>query len=137
METQRHVSLQIFFKHFFLLPSITITCPVDSLYSCDHCIPMSHESSLESSCPNVQLIHTYTLYTLPCFDICFLAYSYKHAVMLALSHGISRLLAHIFFTSNGMFRILHIVSKRSKSFRQPNFYNCSRVGASCLLFSLT
>ena len=36
-----------------------------------------------------------------------------------------------------MFRILPIVSKRSKSFRQSNFGNCSLVGASCLLFSLT
>ena len=37
-------------------------------------------------------------YTLLCFDICLLAYSDKHAVMLALNHGISRLLAQIFFT---------------------------------------
>ena len=54
--------------------------------------------------------------------------------MLALNHGINRFLAHIFFVSIGMFRILHIVSKKSKSFRQSN---CSLVGASCLLFSLT
>ena len=31
-------------------------------------------------------------------------------------------------------KISHIVSKRSKSFRQSNFCNCSLVGASCLLF---
>ena len=55
--------------------------------------------------------------------------------MLALNHGISRLLAHIFFTSIGMFKILHIVSKRSKFFGQSNYCNCSFVGASCLLFS--
>ena len=57
--------------------------------------------------------------------------------MLALKHGISRLLAHIFFTSIGIFRVLHIVSKKSKSFRQSNSCNCSFVGACCLLFSFT
>ena len=40
------------------LSSITFNCPGKSLYSGGHCIPMSHESSLENSCPNAQLIHT-------------------------------------------------------------------------------
>ena len=71
------------------------------------------------------------------FEKSFLAYSYNHAFVLALNHGIRRLLAHIFFTSIGMFKILHIVSKRSKSFRKSNFCTCSLVGASCLLFSFT
>ena len=57
--------------------------------------------------------------------------------MLALNHGIRRLLAHIFFTSIGMFKILHIVPKKSKYFRQSNFCNCSLVGAACLLFSFS
>ena len=57
--------------------------------------------------------------------------------MLALNHGIRRLLAHIFFTSIGAFKNLHIVSKRFKSLRQADFCNCSLVGASCLLFSFT
>ena len=93
METQQQVSLQIFLQHLFFLPSITFTHPGDCLHGGGHCIPMSYKSSLESSCSNVQLI---VVYTLPCFDICFLAYSYNQAVMLALNHGISRLLAHIF-----------------------------------------
>ena len=57
--------------------------------------------------------------------------------MLALKHGISRLLAHIFFTSIEIFRILHVVSQRSKSFRQSNSCNYSFVGVSCRLFSFT
>ena len=36
----------------------------------------------------------YVLYTQLCFDICFLAFSYNHAVMLSLNHGISRLINH-------------------------------------------
>ena len=55
---QRHVSLQIFLQHLFLLLSTTFTRPVSSLYSGGHCIPMSHGGSLESSCSNVQLIFT-------------------------------------------------------------------------------
>ena len=58
VKAQRHVSLQIFLQHLFFLPSIMFTCPRNSLYGGGHCIPMSHESSLENSCPNVQLIHT-------------------------------------------------------------------------------
>ena len=57
-ETQRHVSLQIFLQHLFFLLSTTFTRPGNSLYSGGHCIPISHESSLESSCSNVQLIFT-------------------------------------------------------------------------------
>ena len=57
--------------------------------------------------------------------------------MLALNHGISHLLAHSFFTSIGMFRILLVFSKRSKYFGQSNSYNCSLVGGSCRLFSFT
>ena len=58
LETQRHISLQIFLQHLFFLPSITFTHPGDSLYGGGHCIPMSHKSSLEGSCSNVQLIRT-------------------------------------------------------------------------------
>ena len=58
METQRHVSLQIFLQHLFFLFSTTFTCPGNSLHRGGHCISMSHESSLESCCPNVQLIPT-------------------------------------------------------------------------------
>ena len=58
VKAQRHVSLQIFLQHLFFLPSIRFTCPGISLHSVGHCIPMSHESSLESSCSNVQLIST-------------------------------------------------------------------------------
>ena len=58
VETQRHVSLQIFFQHLCLLISTTLARPGNSFHSGGHCIPMGHESSLESSCPNVQLIFT-------------------------------------------------------------------------------
>ena len=58
METQRHVSLQIFLQHLFLLLSTMFTRPGNSFYSGGHCIQMSHESLLESSCSNVQLIST-------------------------------------------------------------------------------
>ena len=117
----------------FPLPS-RFTHPGDALYGSVHCIPMSYESSLESSCSNVQLIRTVHSAVLRHM---LLSIFVQHAVMLALNHGISRLLALIFFTSIGMFRIFHIVSKRSKSFRKSNFCNCSLVGTSCFLFSFT
>ena len=58
------------------------------------------------------------LYTLPCFVLWFLAYSYIQAVMLARNLGINSFLDHIFLTSVGVFRIMHIFSNRCKSFRQ-------------------
>ena len=54
--------------------------------------------------------------------------------MLALNQCISRLLAPYFF-NRMIFRISHIVSKRS--FRLSSCCNCRLVGASCQLFSLT
>ena len=77
------------------------------------------------------------MYTLLCFDICFLAYLYNSVVMLALNHGISRVLDHISVNSIGMFNNLHPVSKKSKYFGQSSSSNSSLVGASCHLFSLT
>ena len=132
VKAQRHVSLQVFLQHLFSFSAVTFTCPRRPLHGGGYCSPMSYKSSLESSCFNVQLIRTVHSAV---FNICCLAFSYNHSIMLALNHGISRLLVHIFFTSNGMFKILHVVSKRSKSFRQSNSCNCSFVGVSCLLFS--
>ena len=134
METQRHVSLQIFNQHLFLLLSTTFTRPGNSLYSGGHCIPMSHGGSLESSCSNVQLIFTVHSAVLRRMLLSIFAQPCSH---VSSEPCINRLLSHIFFTSIGMFKILHIVSKRSRSFRQSNFRNCSLVGASCLFFSLT
>ena len=91
MEAQGHVS-----EHLFFFPSVTFTCPRNSLHCFGYCIPMSYKSSLKSSCSNVQLIHTV-----------------HSAVLRHMLHGIlvqpcshvgsetwhQCLLAHIFFTS--------------------------------------
>ena len=130
MEAQRHVSL---LQHLFFFPSVTFTCFRSSLHGGGHCIPMGYKSSFKSSCSDVQLISTVNSAVLRHM---FLG-SYNHAVMLALNHGISLFLAHIVFTSIGMFKIWHIVSKRSISFRQSNSCKYSLVGVSCLLFSFT
>ena len=129
-------------KSFFNISSLSLpshSLVLDVLFTAVVCIPMSYKSPIESSCSRSSW---YALYILLCFDICAstysaLAYSYNHAVMLALNHGISRLLAHVFSTSIELFKILHVVSKISKSFRQSNSRNCSFGGVSCLLFSLT
>ena len=108
-----------------------------------YCIPMCHESLVErlkdesSDVSRKILCSTGTNCILcMCYDRCFLAYSYTLVVMLALTHGISLLLAQIFFTSIGVIKILHIVSKRSKFFRQSSSSNCSLVGASSRIISL-
>ena len=79
----------------------------------------------------------YELYILLCFDLCVLTYSCNQAVMLALNHGISRLLAYIFLATIGILKILHFASKRSKLYKKSSSSDCSLVGASCRLFSLT
>ena len=131
--TVTFLSRSSFNIYIFLFSPVTFNCS-RRIFHWIQCILKSHKSSLERSCSNVQLILTVHSAS---FDLCFLTYSYNHAVMLALNHGISCLLAHIFFTSIGMFKILHIVSKRSKSFRQSSSCNCSLVCISFRLFSFT
>ena len=57
----------------------------------------------------------YKLFFLLCFDRCLLAYSYNHAVMLALNHGISRLLAYILLTFIGISRFCNESAKSMES----------------------
>ena len=134
METQRHVSLQIILQHLLFLPSIKFTHPGDSLYGGGHCIPMSYKSSLESPCSNVQLIRTVHSAVLRHMLLGIFLQPRSHVDSKPWHQSSS---CHISFTSIGTFRTLHIVSKRSKILRQSNFCNCSLVGASCLLFSIT
>ena len=134
MEAQRHISLQVFLQHLFFFSSVALTCSGRFFHCGSHCIPMSYENSLESVCSSVQLIRTVHSAVL---DICFLAYSYIHAVMLAINHCMSRLLAHIFFTFIGMIMFLQTVSKRSQFFRQSSSSSCSLFRISCRFFFFT
>ena len=118
MEAQRHVSLQVFLQHLFSFSPVICTFPRRPL----------HKSLLESSCSNVQLIRTEHSAAMRHMLLGIFLQPCSH-VDSEPWHGISRFLAHIFFTST--------VSKRSKSFRQFISCNCSLVGVSCLLFSFT
>ena len=134
MEAQRHVSLQVFLQHLFFLPSVTFTRSRSSFYCGGHCIPMSYKSSLKSSCSNVQLIRTIHFAVLRHMLLSILVQPCSHIVSKTWHQSSC---GPYIFTSIGIFYILHIVSKRSKSFRQSNSCNYSFVGASCLLFSFT
>ena len=134
MEAQRHISLQVFLQHLFFFPCVTFTSPRSSFHWGGYCNPMSYKSLLKSSCSNDQLIRTVHSAVLRPMFLGILLQPCSH-VGSKLLHQSS--LAHTFFTSVGMFKIFHIVSKRFKSFRQSNSCNCSFVGASCLLFSFT
>ena len=96
----------------FLLPSQSLTLDVlfTAVSTAFRCVT---KARFKASDP---MSIWYELYTLMCFDICFLAYSYHHAIMFALNHDICRLQVHTFFTSIGMFKTFHIVSKRGPYF---------------------
>ena len=134
METQRHVSLQIFLQHLFFFLSTTFPCPGNSLHRGGHCISMSHESSLKSSCPNVQLIPSIHSAVLRHMLFCILFQPCSHVGSKPWHQSSScPYLFHFHRNVQNLARCL----KKIQSFRQSNFCNCSRVGASCLLFSLT
>ena len=75
----------------------------------------------------------YELFTL----LCFLAYSCNQAIMMALSHDMMALSPCFLYFRWNLQEFQHIVSNNSKSFRKSNSSNCSLIGASCRLPSLT
>ena len=98
-------------------------------YHCgSYCIPMGRKSSLGSFQSYVHLVRTVHSAV---FRHMLFGRLIQPGSQVALNNGITIVLAHILFTSFGMLKILHIVSKRSKLFRQLSSLNCSVVGASC------
>ena len=129
MEAQRRISLQILLHFFCSFSSITI----NSFQRFFTAVATAFRCVMKARLKAFNLMTIwYELYARLCFDICFLAYSENQAVMLAPWHQSS---SGPFFYFHRNCQDFHIVSKRSKSFRQSRSSNCFLVGACCQLFS--
>ena len=134
MEAKSHVSLQVFLHHFCSFSPVTLTCSENSFHYGNHCILMSYESSLESSCSHVQLIRTVHSDVLRHMLLGILVQPYSHVGSKPWHQSYSGpYLLHFL----GMCKILYLVSKISKFFRQSSSSSCSFIGISCRLFSFT
>ena len=132
MEAQRHIYLQVCLQHFFSFSPVTTIRSRRSLHCGCYCIPMPYKSLFENSRScfhQIRIVHYAVLRHM------LLGILLQPCSQVGSEPGHQLSSGPDFFTSIGIFKIFHIVSKRSKYFIQASSSNCSLLGASCRLFS--